>query len=247
MGLLAIERRDFAAAEGYLQRACAVKELAVSFTLLGFVLTRQGRPLEAEEAYRQAIRFDAKYEEAYFNLGVLLRKNRSPEAQALFRKALELDPNYAVAHRELGWALIKPGTHDEQAEGHLRKAIELEPRDAWAHIYLGTYLWDNDVESAVAEFHLARELEPKWIPPLSSLGNIHAFVLEDFDAAQSFFEQALGLDPDDTVVLTAFGRLCKKRGQLDLARHYLHRALLLDPQDEKALALLADIAGEGAV
>jgi len=41
--------------------------------------------------------------------------------------------------------------------------------------------------------------------------------------------------------------MCKKRGQLDLARHYLHRALLLDPQDEKALALLADIAGECAL
>jgi putative YjhG/YagF family dehydratase len=244
LGLLAIDRRDFAAAEGYLQRACAVEDLALSFTLLGFVLTRRAKPLEAEEAYRQAIRFDANYEEAYYNLGVLLRKDRPSEAQALFRKALELDPNYAVAHRELGWALIKPGTRDEETEGHLRKAIELEPRDAWAHIYLGTYLWDNDVESAVAEFQVARDLEPKWIPPLSSLGNIHAFVLEDFDAAQSFFEQALGLSPDDTVTLTAFGRLCKKRGQLDLAKHYLNRALLLDPQDEKALALLADIAPE---
>ena len=99
----------------------------------------------------------------------------------------------------------------------------------------------------MAEFQIARELEPKWTPPLFSLGNIHASVLEDFEAAQSFFEQALRLDPDDTVTLTAFGRMCKKRGQLDLARHYLHRALLLDPQDEKALALLADIAGEGAV
>src|ERR1700690_2070592 len=86
-----------------------------------------GKTLEAEEAYRRAIRLDADYEEAYYNLGVLLREDRPSEAEALFRKALDLDPDYAVAHRELGWALNKRGTHDDETEGHLRKAIELDP------------------------------------------------------------------------------------------------------------------------
>lgn len=241
LGILAIHRRDYEAAEGYLKRARAVEEHPSTLSTLGVALRNLGKDLEAEEAYRRAIYLDSQYEEAYYNLGVLLRDDRPSEAQALFRKALELDPDYAVAHRELGLALHKRRT-DAEAEGHLRKAVELEPNDAWAHIYLGSYLWGNDVDSAIKEFHVSCELKPDWTVPLWSLGNIHEFVIKDFDLAQSFFERALELDPEDTETLTAFGRLCKKRDQIDLAKHYLGRALVLDPGYDKARALLADIA-----
>jgi tetratricopeptide (TPR) repeat protein len=217
-------------------------------TFLGVALRNVGRNLEAEEAYRRATRIDSKYEEAYFNLAVLLRYDRPSEAKALLRRALELDSDYAVAHRELGWALHRRRRHgrrrrNAEVEGHLRRAIELEPGDSWAHIYLGTYLW-SDFDSAVAEFQTARELEPNWTVPLWSLGNIYEILREDFDLAQSFFELALQVDPDDVVTLTNFGRLCKKRGQFDRGREYLGRALLLDPRYDKARTLLSDISGE---
>jgi superkiller protein 3 len=243
LGILAINRRDYEAAEGYLKRARAVEECPSTLSILGVALRNLGKDLEAEEAYRRAIYLDSQYEEAYYNLGVLLRDERPSEARTLFRKALELDPDYAAAHRELGWALHKRRT-DAEAKGHLRKAVELEPDDAWAHIYLGSYIWGSDVESAIKEFHVARDLQPDWTVPLWSLGNIHEFVIKDFDLAQSFFELALELDPEDTVTLTNFGRLCKKRGQIDLAKHYLGRALVLDLGYDWARALLADVAEE---
>jgi tetratricopeptide (TPR) repeat protein len=246
LGLLAIDSQNYGAAEDYLKRACAVEENPGTFTLLGVTLRNLERDLDAEEAYRSAIRIDPKYEEAYFNLGVLLRDDRPSEAQTLFRKALELDPDYASAHRELGWVLSRRGA-DPETEGHLRRAIELEPDDAWAHIYLGSYHWSDDVDSAMAEFHIARELKPDWAVPLWSLGNVQEFVLDDFDLAQSFFERALQLDPDDIVTLTNFGRLCKKRGQIDLAKEYLGRALLLDPEYDKARTLLGDLVGDNSI
>ncbi len=208
--------------------------------MLGVALCALGRDSEAEECYRTAICLDSTYEEAYFNLGVLLRDDRPSQAQVLFEKALEFDADYAAAHRELGWVLHASGS-DKETEGHLRRAVELDPDDAWAHIYVGSYLWDADVNGAIAEFHIARELEPEWTVPLWSLGNIHEFVVEDFNLAQSFFERALQMDPDDTVTLTNFGRLCNKRGQTGLARQYLRRAISLDPRCEKARSLLADM------
>ena len=241
LGTLAIHRRDYEVAAGYLRRACAVEESPANFTLLGVALRNMGKNLEAEESYQRAIRLDSKYEEAYFNLGVLLRDDRPSEAQKLFRKALELDADYASAHRELGWVLHRRRA-DPEVELHLRRAIGLEPKDGWAHIYLGSYLWSIDVDAAVAEFRIAQELEPNWTVPLWSLGNIHEFVLENFDLAQSFFERALQLDPDDVITLTNFGRLCKKRGQIELAKEHLGRALLLDPKHDRARTLLADIA-----
>ncbi len=243
LGILAGDRRDHEAAEGYLRRACQIEDDPGGLSLLGVALIRRGKCLEAEEAYRRAIGIDPTYEEAYYNLGVLLKHDRPSEAQMLFRRALELDPFWACAYRELGYVLVKRGAHRE-AEGHLLKAVELDPNDAWAHIYLGTCVWLRaDVESALAEFHAAEKLEPKSPVPLRSLGNVYESVYEDFDLAQSYFEGALKLDPEDGEALKNLGRLFKKRGRLDLAREYLDRALRRHPGDKRAQALLSDLDG----
>jgi len=70
--------------------------------------------LEAEAAYRRAIRIDSKYEEAYYNLAVLVGKDRPSEAKALLRRAIELDPDYGAAHRELGMGAA-PQAQERQA------------------------------------------------------------------------------------------------------------------------------------
>lgn len=139
--------------------------------------------------------------------------------------------------------LIKTGVNPE-GENHVRKAIQLDPDDAWAHIYLGSYLWRcADIDAAIAEFQIAEELQPGWTAPLWSLGNIYENAYKDFDVAQSFFERALRIDPDDALTLRNLGRLLKKRGQLDLAREYLNRAVLQDPSDPKTRELLSDLDG----
>jgi tetratricopeptide (TPR) repeat protein len=243
LGMLAMDRGDYESAKGYLERSRDIEESPCVLSLLGRTLDHLQDDLDAEEAYRRAIRLDPNYDEAYFNLGGILRESRPWEAQALLRRGLELDPDYAPAHREFGWLLHRHGS-SEEAEFHLRRAVELLPDDAWAHIYLGTYLWGNDVDGAIKEFQVAQKLEPEWSVPLWSLGNIVEFILEDFDSAESFFEQALELDAEDAVALTNFGRLCKKRGKIDLARTYLNRAIALDPQCHRARAMLNAIDGE---
>ena len=95
LGRLAIDRGDYEAAEKYLKRACEIEEDPGGFSLLGVALTHIGKDLDAENAYHFAIRIDPKYEEAHFNLGVLLRDTRPSEAQVHFRTALALDPAYA--------------------------------------------------------------------------------------------------------------------------------------------------------
>lgn len=242
LGSLAIDQRNYETAVDYLRRACEIQEDPGGFSLLGVALKNTGELLDAEAAYRSAIRIDPKYEEAYYNLGVLLR-DRPSEAQALLMTALELDPVYACAHRELGF-LMSRRAPDAQAETHLRKAIELDPNDAWAHIYLGTHLWRcTEVDAAVKEFSAAKDLAPEWAVPLWSLGNIYESGSMDLDLAQSFFERALLLEPDDWSALKGLARIFEKRGQTDLAREYITRAMLQDPSDEKSLSLLKKING----
>jgi Flp pilus assembly protein TadD len=85
LGILAIDHQNYEAAESYLKRAVGIEEDPAGFSLLGVALRNNGKDFEAEEAYRRAIRLDPEYEEAYYNLGVLLKFDRPSEAQVLFR------------------------------------------------------------------------------------------------------------------------------------------------------------------
>jgi tetratricopeptide (TPR) repeat protein len=245
LGLIALHQRHYDTAEHHFRGACQAEEDPGSFTLLGVALRNLCRDFEAEEAYRTAIRFDPNYEEAYFNLGVLLRDDRPSEAQRFFRMALDLDPEFSAAHRELGFVLSKRGASSE-AEEHLQKCIQLKPDDGWAHIYLGTHVWDGNPDLAIKQFEVARELCPEWTVPLWSLGKIHGFVLQEYDLAQSFFEAALQLDPDDVETLLNMGRLYKRRGAPDRAKVYAERALRLCPEDLRARDLLSEVAASTA-
>ena len=242
LGILALDRGDYATAVEYLKRACSIEQTAGGLTVLGVALSRTRNDPDAETAYRKAIQIDPKYEEAYYNLGVLLRQNgRSSESPPLLKKAIELDPGYAAAHRELGFVLMKRGL-DPETESHLRKAVELAPDDAWAHIYLGTYLWGIDADAAEVEFRIAAKLQPTWAVPLTSLGSIYES--RDLGLARSFFARALELEPDNWSALTGLARAYVKRGETDLAREYIIRALQQHPRDPRSLALLSEIDSE---
>jgi Flp pilus assembly protein TadD len=88
LGILAIDGWNYELAESYLKRACEIKEDPARLTLLGVALRNTGKAVEAEQAYRRAIIIDPKYEEAYYNLGVLLGDKRPTEAEALLRRAI---------------------------------------------------------------------------------------------------------------------------------------------------------------
>jgi tetratricopeptide (TPR) repeat protein len=97
---------------------------------------RLGEKQAAIESFRKAIELDASYEEAYFNLGVLLADDgQNEEAEKLLRTATRLDPNFHKAHGRLGVLLQELGRYSE-AEAEFRRAIEIDPTDAIASSYL---------------------------------------------------------------------------------------------------------------
>jgi tetratricopeptide (TPR) repeat protein len=69
----------------------------------GITLAQLGKTTDAEAEYRQAIRLDAKFEDAWRNLGFLLwMGHRSADARATLLRAIELSPGDAFAHYYLG-------------------------------------------------------------------------------------------------------------------------------------------------
>jgi protein O-mannosyl-transferase len=73
---------------------------------LAHALFGEGDWKGAEAHYREAIRSDPKYSNAYANLGtVLAREGRIAEAIGEYRKALALNPRHAAALHHLGLAM----------------------------------------------------------------------------------------------------------------------------------------------
>jgi superkiller protein 3 len=104
--------------------------------LLAYAHVRLGEKESAKKALRRVIEMDETYEEAYYNLGLLLANERqNDEAEGLLRKAIQLDPNYQVAHGRLG-ILLQAQRRYSEADSELRRAIELDPADgiAWRHL-----------------------------------------------------------------------------------------------------------------
>jgi len=123
-------------AKAWLEQAVAAIPSPISLSFLGDAHDRLGEKEAAKGAFRKAIEIDASYEEAYFNLGVLLaRDGQNEEAERLLRTAAELDPNSHAAHGALGIVLQERGKYSE-AEEELRRAIELDPTDEIAKFYL---------------------------------------------------------------------------------------------------------------
>src|SRR5262249_59981308 len=104
---------------------------AAPFTL-GNVRRPTERPLEAEPAYRAAVKADPAYAPAWYNLAhVLEDQRRTPEAIDSLKRALDADPSYADAMFNLGLFLQRLEQHAEAATWW-RRYLELDRSSPWA-------------------------------------------------------------------------------------------------------------------
>ena len=121
----------------------------------------QGKPADAEAAYRAVLRLEPDDAEAHYNLGAALHAQGKLEAAvAELRTTIRLKPDSAGAHGSLGVVLGEQGKLEEAVAEH-RTSIRLKPDDALAHYNLGIILGpQGQLEEAVASFRTAIRLKP---------------------------------------------------------------------------------------
>ncbi len=106
---------------------------------LGMALWAKGRPVQAEEALRRAIRLGGERAEPHLNLGVMLfGQGRVDEAIAEYEAALA-DLTYrkpALVLNDLGFALYARGDHERAVEV-LEEAVRRAPNLCQARFNLG--------------------------------------------------------------------------------------------------------------
>jgi tetratricopeptide (TPR) repeat protein len=221
---------DWADAARFYQAALALRpESAVACNNLGVALKEQGKPVEAEVAFRRVIELQPDYVEAYNNLGVaLIEQGKPAEAEMAYRKAIERKHDYPTAHRNLGRALFDLGRLDE-AIAEFQEALRLDPKHVAAQNNLGVVLLrQGRVWEALAAFQAAVRLDPGDVQAHKNLGAI----LEEqgrLEEAIEEFRNAIKLKPRYAGAHYGLGNALKAKGNVDAAIHEYRRAIECDP------------------
>jgi len=103
------------------------QRMAVLLSDIGTQLKLTGNLPEAEASYKEALTFNDKYQDAYYNLGVLYGELAEVEkATQCYLKALECNPLYADAHCNLG-VIRKEQRRLAEARQHYLCALMTKP------------------------------------------------------------------------------------------------------------------------
>ncbi len=149
-------------------------------------------------------------------------------------RTTELMPENDAAWRQLVQTYYIEGMYEETIEAGLR-AEEFIPQDAFILFFVGgAYFLQDDYEQAADWLGNAAEL-PARAPfrsiILGTLGDTYAS-LDDWENADSAYEDALSLDPDNDVVLNNYAYYLSEREiRLDDAKEMALRALELNPDN----------------
>jgi tetratricopeptide (TPR) repeat protein len=194
---------------------------------------------------------------AYYLLGYAqFRQRRISASVTALAKSLELNVDYAPAHKLLGREFGVIGRTD-MAMREFQEALRIEPKAADAHYNVARiYAMEDDFPKARVELDKAVRLDPDYMEAYNALGfamealGEDAASLQDYQTAIRLNEERHGRFDPPYVNLSGY---YNRRGKLDLALEYAHKALDLNPQSDLAYFQIAktcrtrgDWAGEAA-
>ena len=200
---------------------------------------RKGQLAEAEQMYRQALRWQPDQPDAYHLLGMLAAQlNRTGDALPLFERAIALNPMVPEYHANFGNALIIAGRIDD-AQAAFARAISLRPDFPEALMNLATVQRNRgDLDEAERLLCQALILRPDWPDAQLNLANV-ALARRRFEEATSLFSNALKAAPGYVHAYEGFARAASRAGRLDEAAAAFRLLLAYDADNAVARHLLA--------
>jgi tetratricopeptide (TPR) repeat protein len=213
------------------------------------LLTRLRENDRAVHLMQEARRHFPNAPQITYLLAVALREAKhSQEAVTTFEEALhesEAGGQEMLNDRfffEYGAAAERAGLYDKAAE-LFKRAIELDPADAaQAYNYLG-FMWaDQNIHLDEAEDYIKRALaaEPENGAYLDSLGWLHYRQGKYEQALAELLSAAAELKEDDPTVFDHIGDTYSMMKQTAKALDYWQKSLVLDPDNKKLGAKIAD-------
>lgn len=204
-------------------------------------LTKDGKYLQAIDAYQQAITVDPQNAANYVNLAkVQIYSQQYKEAQTSAENALLLNPSNPQAYAMRAWALT---AQDEYlpAEAAVKRALELDANNALAHAVYAELMVRmleadqapiNAVEKATDESRLALALEPAMMETHRARG-IVLHHTANYELAIQEYLTAINLNPNLPDLHLSLGLAYRSLDppQYDQAVEEFTRANALNPAD----------------
>ncbi|XP_016130121.1 transmembrane and TPR repeat-containing protein 2 [Sinocyclocheilus grahami] len=210
---------------------------------LGNVLKNQGKVVEAEQAYRNALYYRRNMADMLYNLGLLLQENnRFSEALHYYKLAIGSRPTLASAYLNTGIVLMNQGLLEEAKRTFVTCADipDENLKDPHAHkssvtscLYnLGKLLHEQGhQEEAISVYKEATQKMPRQFAP-QSLYNMmgEAYMrLNKLTEAEHWYKESLRAKPDHIPAHLTYGKLLAMMGQKTEAEKFFLKAIELDP------------------
>ncbi len=198
------------------------------------VLLRDGHAVDAEKAFRDALKDDPKNPEVLDGLGVsLVMQGRYQDALPSLQKAVQLAPQNGSYRNNLGVAQMELGQFNEAALAFAAAEASPNPDDRIsAAINRGRLAQrQGDLAGAEKEFTLAMARDPKSFAATFGRGVARENRGELEGAAEDYLA-ALKLQPSNAEANLRLGLCLVSLQKPDLGRRYLQRAIDLDPNGE---------------
>lgn len=174
---------------------------AARFVNQGIALHQQGKVLEAEPLYRNALDLVQDQPDALHMLAVVSsQKGDQIEAERLVRRALQVLPNHTAYHNTLGRVLLLQGRAEEGLAA-LERSLELAPQNPEAHFNVGdAMLGQGKAREAEARFRRALQFKPTHAMAAFGLGRA-LWAQGDAPGALPWFQLAHLFAPADLNIL----------------------------------------------
>jgi len=211
---------------------------------------RDGRNTDAEREFREAIRIDASYADAWIRLGRVLagQPGRKDEVERALSQATRVAPGHPAAWYALGDFLSAESDRASEAESAFRKALEVYPNcvDSWLALAdLASKLPNREQEVTQAyreaEEACARQLEQysgdasRWY----QMARIRHDRTHRFAEAETAYRKAIEIDPKHRRAWGQLGALLHQRLERYAEAEAAYRkAIEIDPKHVSALGNL---------
>lgn len=198
------------------------------------VLLREGRAVEAERAFRDALPHDSKNPEVHDGLGVsLLLQGRFKEAYSSFDRAADLDPEKPLYRVHRGMAGLELGKFKEAESDFDKAEASPAPEDRLDAALNRGRLKQRQKDFLAAEDAFTRALSRD---PTSSAALIGRGIAREsrgaVEQAAGDYLEAVRLDPKNAEANLRLGLALLTLKKPVLGRRYLERTIELDPTGE---------------